>query len=267
MKKRRAAAVISVLLVAALSLLMIPTFAKYIVKKGEQSEITSQNFYFSSNFLKSGEVPTYEIYGDSVTFTVRNYIDSLRINGTAIDFTVTADSGTVRISNGSLTGAVSSSKNITFGSLTGAVSSSKNITLSYDFAADEPQKEITVWATGTGEFTQTLSAKFIFIQYDGLRYEIKDQPNRDYAELYIYTGNTAGNVTMNWNIANLVIDETNDYIFGNTTLNAAKNSVTVTDIPADTTVKIVFFKKIIAQDYTRGMTKTDGNITIALNNA
>lgn len=252
MKKRRAAAVISVLLVAALSLLMIPTFAKYIVKKGEQSEITSQNFYFSSNFLKSGEVPTYEIYGNSVTFTVRNYIDSLRINGTAIDFTVTADSGTVDISNGSLTGAVSSSK---------------NITLSYDFAADEPQKEITVSATGTGEFTQTLSAKFIFIHYDGLRYEIKDQPNRDYAELYIYTGNTAGNVTMNWNIANLVIDETNDYIFGNTTLNAAKNSVTVTDIPADTTVKIVFFKKIIAQDYTRGMTKTDGNITIALNNA
>ena len=107
MKKRRAAAVISVLLVAALSLLMIPTFAKYIVKKGEQSEITSQNFYFSSNFLKSGEVPTYEIYGDSVTFTVRNYIDSLRINGTAIDFTVTADSGTVYISNGRLTGAVS----------------------------------------------------------------------------------------------------------------------------------------------------------------
>lgn len=252
MKKRRAAAVISVLLVAALSLLMIPTFAKYIVKKGEQSEITSQNFYFSSNFLKSGEVPTYEIYGDSVTFTVRNYIDSLRINGTAIDFTVTADSGTVDISNGSLTGAVSSSE---------------SITLTYHFGSDEPQKEITVSATGTGEFTQTLSAKFIFIQYDGLRYEIKDQPNRDYAELYIYTGNTAGNVTMNWNIANLVIDETNDYIFGNTTLNAAKNSVTVTDIPADTTVKIVFFKKVIAQDYTRGMTKTDGNITIALNNA
>lgn len=252
MKKRRAAAVISVLLVAALSLLMIPTFAKYIVKKGEQSEITSQNFYFSSNFLKSGEAPTYEIYGDSVTFTVRNYIDSLRINGTAIDFTVTADSGTVDISNGSLTGAVSSSE---------------SITLTYHFGSDEPQKEITVSVTGTGEFTQTLSAKFIFIQYDGLRYEIKDRPNRDYAELYIYTGNTAGNVTMNWDIANLVIDETNDYIFGNTTLNAAKNSVTVTDIPADTTVKIVFFKKIIAQDYTRGMTKTDGNITIALNNA
>ena len=247
MKKRKIIAGVSVLLAVALLLCVILSVAKYIIKKGQQSELTSQNFYFSSNFLKSDEVPTYNIYGNTVTFAVRNYIDSFRVNATDINYTVSADSGALDILNGSLEGAASSSA---------------NITLSYDFAADELQKEITVSVTGTGKFTQTLSAKFIFIKYDGLKYEINDQADRDYAELYIYTGNTASDVTIAWNKAELLIDETNDYIFGNTTLNAEINSVTIRDIPADTTVKIVFFKKNIAQDYTCGITKSDGTINI-----
>ena len=247
MKKRKIIAGVSVLLAVALLLCVILSVAKYIIKKGQQSELTSQNFYFSSNFLKSDEVPTYNIYGNTVTFAVRNYIDSFRVNATDINYTVSADSGALDILNGSLEGAASSSA---------------NITLSYDFAADELQKEITVSVTGTGKFTKTLSAKFIFIKYDGLKYEIKDQADRDYAELYIYTGNMASDVTIAWNKAELLIDETNDYIFGNTTLNAEINSVTIRDIPADTTVKIVFFKKNIAQDYTCGITKSDGSINI-----
>ena len=240
MKKRRIIAGVSVLLGLIIVLCVALMLAKYKMNLGEQSELTSQNFYFSSNFLKSDEVPTYEIYGNTVTFAVRNYIDSFRVNATDINYTVSADSGALDILNGSLEGAASSSA---------------NITLSYDFAADELQKEITVSVTGTGKFTKTLSAKFIVIQYDGLKYEIKDQADRDYAELYIYTGNTASDVTIAWDKAELLIDETNDYIFGNTTLNAEINSVTIRDIPADTTVKIVFFKKNIAQDYTCGITK------------
>ena len=247
MKKRRIIAGVSVLLGLIIVLCVALMLAKYKMNLGEQSELTSQNFYFSSNFLKSDEVPTYEIYGNTVTFRVRNYIDSFRVNATDINYTVSADSGALDILNGSLEGAASSSA---------------NITLSYDFAADELQKEITVSVTGTGKFTKTLSAKFIFIKYDGLKYEIKDQANRDYAELYIYTGNTASDVTIAWDKAELLIDETNDYIFGNTTLNAEINSVTIRDIPADTTVKIVFFKKNIAQDYTCGITKSDGTINI-----
>ena len=248
MKKRKTVAVVSVLLVVTLLAFVIPSVAKYITKKGQQSELTSQNFYFSSNFLKSDEVPTYEIYGNTVTFAVRNYIDSLRINAADINYTVSADGGMFDVSNGSLAGAVSSSE---------------NITLSYNFAADELQKEITVSVTGTGNFTQTLSAKFIFIKYDGLKFEIKDQENRDYAELYIYTGNTASDVTINWDNSILLIDETNDYIFDN--LNSDKNSVTVTNISADTTVKIIFFKTDVSQDYTCGITKCDGTINILTN--
>lgn len=253
MRKRTVITVISVLLAVAILAFVVPTFAKYITNRGEQSELTSKNFYFSSNFLKSDEVPTYEIYGNTVTFALRNYIDSFRINKADISYTVTADGGTLDKSNGNLTGAVPSSDNI------------NNIKLSYDFATDEQQKEITVSVTGTGDFTKTLKAKFIFIKNDSLRYEIKDELNRNYAELYIYTGNTASNVTINWDKAKLLIDETNDYIFDNPNLNSDKNSVTVTNIPADTTVKIVFLKTDVSQDYTCGITKSDTTINILTN--
>lgn len=250
MKKRKTVAVISLFLAVALLLCILLSVAKYITKIGRQSELTSQNFYFSSNYLKAGEVPTYEIYGNTVTFAVRNYIDSFRINPTMIRYTVTADGCTVDQANGSLAGAVSSSENIT-------------VSYNFDLNPNESQKAITVSVTGTGDFTQTLQATFIFINNVGLRYEIKDKPDRDYAELYIYTGNTAGNVSIHWDKAKLLIDETNDYIFGNPSLNAEKNSVTVTGLTADTTVKIVFFKNDITADYTCLIKESGGTITIS----
>ena len=74
MKKRRDIAVVSLLLAVALLFCIIPSVAKYIIRKGQQSELTSENFYFSSNFLKpDNNPPVYEIYGDSVSFEVRNY--------------------------------------------------------------------------------------------------------------------------------------------------------------------------------------------------
>ena len=246
MRKRTVMTVISLFLVVTLLAFVVPTIAKYITNKGQQSELTSRNFYFSSNFLTSDE-PTYKIYGNTVTFAVRNYIDSLRVNATDINYDVWADSGALDIINGKLAGAASSSA---------------NITLSYDFAADELQKEIAVSVTGTGDFTQILKARFILIKTDSMRYEIKDLENRDYAELYIYTGKNASDVTISWDETKLLIDETNDYIFGNDTLTAEKNSVTVGNIPADTTVKIVFFKKDITADNTSPITNSNGTITI-----
>ena len=244
MKKRRVIAVISVLLAVALLLVAVPSVAKYVTNKKKQSELTSQNFYFSSNFLKSDQEPTYEIHGNTVTFSVRKYIDSLRVNDTDINFTVSAEGGTVYKTSDRLTEA----------------SPSADITLTYAFAADELQKVIPVSVTGTGKFTQTLKAKFVFIKPDSLTYKIEDQETQDYAELYIYTGNTARTVEITWNNAQLFIDETNDYIFGK--LNATKDAVSAIDIPADTTVKIVFFKNDIKQNYSCGITESNGTITI-----
>lgn len=251
MKKRIIIAGVSITLGLIIVLCVALLFAKYKMNLGEQSEITSRNFYFSSNFLKSDEEPpVYEIYGNTVTFEVRNFIDSLRINPTDIEFTVSAEGVTFK-------------NDKTSGTLNGGTANSDSITLTYDFSVNnEDRKEITVTTTGTGYFTQTLKAKFVLIKPGSLMYEIKDRKNRDYAELYIYTGNTARNaITINWNKDKILIDETNDYVFGK--LNSSKNSATTGNIAAYTTVKIVFLKNDIKANYTCGITKSDGTITIS----
>ena len=247
MKKRKTVAGVFVALSLIIVLCVTLMLAQYKINLGEQSEITSQNFYFSSNFLKSDEVPpTYEIYGNTVTFEVRNFIDSLRINATEINYTVSAEGGSLNKT----------------GTLTGGTAKSESITLTYAFADNEDQKDIIVTATGTGDYTQTIKAKFVLIKPYTLRYEIKDQVNRDYAELYIYTGNTARDaITINWNKDKILIDETNDYVFGK--LNSSKNSATTGNIAAYTTVKIVFLKNDITANYTCGITKSNGTITIS----
>lgn len=242
MKKRRIIAGVSVMLGLIVLLCVTLMFAKYKMNLGKQREITSQNFYFSSNFLKSDEEPVYEIYGNTVTFEVRNFIDSLRINTTDISYTVTADGCTIDTSSGTLTGGNASSQ---------------NITLSYGFPENEDRKEITVTVTGKGKdtkYTKELKAKFILIKPVNLSYEIKDKAGRDYAELYIYMGNTAQDVTIKWDKAKLLIDETNDYVFGK--LNSNKNAAENVNIAADTTVKIVFFKKDINQNYEKPLTES-----------
>ena len=208
MKKRKTIAVVSVLLAVVLLLCAILSVAKYIIKKGQQSELTSQNFYFSSNFLKSDEVPTYEIYGNTVTFEVRNYIDGMRINDSEIIYTATATEGNLKKADEMV---IDANTELT---LAGGAKNSESITLTYEFADGEEQKEITVTATSTGVYAKTLTAKFILLKPKSLAYEIKDEVNRNYAEMYIYMGNTAQNVTLSWDNAKLLIDETNDYVFG-----------------------------------------------------
>ena len=258
MKKRKIITGVSVALGLIIVLCVALMFAKYKINLGEQSEITSQNFYFSSNFLKADEVPTYEIYGNTVTFEVRNYIDSLRINDSKISYTVSTTAGSLKKADGMENYA---GEELT---LAGGAKNSDSITLTYEFAVGEEQKEITVTAESTGVYKKVLSAKFKLLKPDGIAYEIKDRVGRNYAEMYIYMGNTAQNVTLSWDEAVLVIDETNDYVFGNVQNKTSpdKSSVEINSITADTTVKIVFFKQDIRQDYTCGITKPNGTITI-----
>ena len=103
-----------------------------------------------------------------------------------------------------------------------------------------------------------LQAKFVFTK-PVLRYEITDSSGSYYAELYIHTANVEKTVTISWDTEELLIDETNDYVFGN--LTADKKSASVT-IPAHTTVKIAFFKNDITKNYSYALTKFDGTITM-----
>ena len=241
-KKKITVALVSAVSVLAIILCFAPSFAKYITTQGRQSELDSDHFYFSSDYLsESTMIPEHKIYGDSVSFEIRNYIDSSRVNASDIVYTVTATDGTLS-SNG--------------GTLIGGTEKCAKITLTY--SGEEAEKEITVTVTSSSPYVKELKAKFVFTK-PALRYEITDSVGSYYAELYIYTGDTAQTVTVNWDKAKLLIDETNDFVFGN--LTAEKNSASVS-IPAHTTVKIAFFKNDITKDYSYALTKFDGTITM-----
>ena len=248
-KKKITVAVISAVSVLTIMLCFAPSFAKYITTQGRQSELDSDHFYFSSDYLRSDDTPVYEILGNSITFELRNYVDSLRINGTDITYEATSPAGTISTSTGTLKGGTGRSA---------------NVTLSYSFSDDEQQKEIFVSVTGTGDYTETLQATFIFIKpTSNLKYEIKDSVGNNYAELYIYAANADMTADLSWNTDELLIDETNDYVFGRVTNDSLLHTGTATtkSIVAGTKAKIVFFKKNISEDYTRVMTETeDGTI-------
>ena len=242
-KKKITVAVISVVSVFALMLGIVPSLAKYVTEHGKQSEVVSDNFYFTSDYLSESAIPEYKICGDSVSFEIKNCIDSLRTNVENIEYTVSASDGGTLSSNG--------------GTLIGGTENCAKITLTY--SGEEVEKEITVTVTSTSPYVKELKAKFVFIK-PVLRYEITDSVGSYYAELYIHTANEAKTVTVKWDTAKLLIDETNDYVFGK--LTADKKSASII-IPAHTTVKIAFFKNDITKNYSCGATRFDGTIDMS----
>lgn len=235
--KKRIIAVVSAALLVLSVLCIAPALAKYTTEQGEQSEISSPEFYFTSDYLSESAIPEYKIYGSNIEFEIKNCIDSLRTNVADIEYTVSATDGTLS-SNG--------------GTLTGGTAGSDTITLTYS----GEEKEIIVTVKSTSPYVKELKAKFIFAE-SVMRYEITDSSGSYFAELYIHTANEAKTVTVNWNKTELLIDETNDYVIGN--LNADKNAASV-DIPAHTTVKIAFFKNDITKNYSCEPKKFDGTI-------
>lgn len=248
-KKKITVAVISAISALILMLGIVPSLAKYVTEYGKQSEVVSDNFYFTSDYLSESEsaIPEYKICGSEVEFEIRNYIDSYRVNASDIVYTVTANVGTLTQGGEPTSG----------GTINGGTKAAHTVTLTY--SGEEAEKEITVTVTSSSPYVKELKAKFVFTK-PVLRYEITDSVGSYYAELYIHTANEEKTVTISWAKTELLIDETNDYVIrGN--LNDAKNSVSVT-IPAHTTVKIAFFKNDITMNYSCGAKSFDGTITM-----
>ena len=243
-KKKITVAVISVVSFFALMLGIVPSLAKYVTEHGKQSEVVSDNFYFTSDYLSESAIPEYKICGDSVTFEIRNYIDSFRVNASDIVYTVSANVGTLTQGGEPTSG----------GTINRGTEKCAKIKLTY--SGEEVEKEITVTVRSSSPYVKELKAKFVFIK-PVLRYEITDSVGSYYAELYIHTANEAKEVTVKWDTAKLLIDETNDYVFGK--LTADKKSASII-IPAHTTVKIAFFKNDITKNYSCGATRFDGTI-------
>ena len=101
-KKKITVAVISAISALILMLGIVPSLAKYVKEHGKQSKVVSDNFYFTSDYLSESAIPEHKIYGDSVAFEIRNFIDSLRTNVANIEYTVSASDGTLSSNGGTL---------------------------------------------------------------------------------------------------------------------------------------------------------------------
>ncbi|MGN0820008.1 MAG: hypothetical protein ACI4M6_06470 [Christensenellaceae bacterium] len=254
MKKNRIIiTVISIAVLLTALLCIAPSFAKYLTKQSVQSELEADEFYFTSDYLKSEDTPVYIVSGNTVTFALNNFIDDFRINETDITYEATADYGALSLNGGTLTGGSALSE---------------SITLTYDFASDEEEKEITVTVISSAVYEKTLQAKFVLNKlYSGVKYEIKDSAGASCAELYIYVGDAVSGLTLLWDNAELLIDETNDYVYGNVTngISPVKSSATTKNIVGGTTVRIIFFKNDISDNFTCTIKKAaDGEIDLTL---
>ena len=112
---------------------------------------------------------------------------------------------------------------------------------------------------------KTLKAKIRLIKpSDPLKYYIEDLEGSNYFTLCIVALEDVI-VNLSWNNGKILIDETNDYIYG-TVENIGKSiskAVTKTIKPG-VIVKIVFFKKILTDNYSCDFISSNGTISIAI---
>lgn len=89
------------------------TFAKYTAAKGSRGTAIAEPFFFSSDLLESGEtIPYYQVEepkeGETIDFSfqVKNYMDSLRVNGEDISYTCRAENAKQDVLNGPAGGTI-----------------------------------------------------------------------------------------------------------------------------------------------------------------
>jgi hypothetical protein len=183
MKKRNMAkwylpilAIWAVLLVVVAVVQGFDTRAKYTMTKDDDVEAVAQAFYFESDLLDGG---TYELPAGTktITFTLKNYADSLRYAETDIKYEIKLDG--VKKTEGTLA--------------TGATRD-EGITITVEKAGT-----YTVAATAAAPYSKTLQAKFVVTEAtNGITWEVNDSVGSPIVQLTVRTGDYGGNLQLVW---------------------------------------------------------------------
>ena len=156
---------------------VIGIYAKYTVGEEAKGEISSPQFYFTSDLL-SETPPTYTLNPGqdgttSFSFDVRNYADALRYSSDDITYTVYV--------NGEIKET---------GTLTGNTASNATVTVSLANGGSH-----TVSVTGSAGFESTLFATVVVNPDDtAIYYNVKKEA--EYLLLTVWTKNISGTVTI-----------------------------------------------------------------------
>ena len=227
-------------LLVLIALISVGVYAKYISTRGKpDGTVTSQNFYFESDYLKENGA-TYTVNpstsGTNIPFELMNYADDYRASDFDVEYTVTvvaSDGSAPSVDNGSAV-------------LTKSGATKQRTVI---IKAANPGVTYTVTAVGqTGEkgYTKTLSASFTVnpIKENAYMY-VEDKG--EYVTLTVWTENLTGNVTITPENANELIPDNTDTKMSEWESNQAEFKDTFT--AEYSSYKYRFFKSDINKTY------------------
>lgn len=153
--------------------------AKYVEKEHKNASVTAKEFYFESDLLKEGgKEYTLNATTTSLSFSLKNYADELRVAEMEISYTVTVENLTVDYNGGDK-------------KLSAENKDTEKITLT----GFEKGKTYTVKAVGNGGYSKTLSATFTVRTEDTGFYKYIEIKEENCLYLTVWTGNVLGTVT------------------------------------------------------------------------
>lgn len=202
-KNRKLHIVCVVLAVLALVFALGGVYARYVVSNDGEGSLYAEDFYFTSDYLKqNGAIYTLstDASGEtSVTFSVRNFEDELRVNSRDIAYAIT------------VTGPEGFLLQQQDDKLGGNTKEDDVITLSALKAGENYTVTVTSQQTDGKGFVKTLSATFKVIQPEKTAYMHLDVSNPAYVVLTVWTKNLTGVAQISFP-AGLVPDETDAVI-------------------------------------------------------
>lgn len=212
------------------------TLAKYIDnKEHDDTNITTSEFYFSSNLLKEkdllGNIPVYELNQNTKELYVEllNYENDLLFSQTDIKYEISIYREEVlkETFNGVILSGSCNSVKIKFNNLSSG--------------------EYYVVAKSTTPFSKTIEAKIIVKNLDeSIMYSVDDIEGSTILKLILQINNYAGEIDINWN-SELLPDNTNIMFEGAID---GSNSHTI-EVTAYSSYVFVFYKKDITKTYTK----------------
>lgn len=259
--------------------------AKYVWEtQSEYAQISSPPFYFTADVLgdsvmsvtENGEysyddkqIRSWDLYGGGeheINIELRNYYDELRVTQEDIAFTVKV---TENASVNKNSGSFAANEDGTYAQQ----SDTLKLTIPSGYKEGD---EVAVTVASTSPYKKTIELSFkLHVSDHGLTYRVVDAVYSPYAELEIMNGtDNEAEITLNWNISELFIDNTNELTFNVgsdgifTPQEGTKdgNMKLSRPLKANESVSIFFFKNDTSRNYSTADTAVGADKIIAIAN-
>lgn len=253
-------------IILLISIMIAPTFSRYVYNNVRDLYLKSQNFSFSSNLLTNmgasyrysnwSGVDNYEI--DLQLYSYENELSLFTYEGEGLEYTITCEVADSTKATAHIGAIAEDPTDISYIPNTTNIKDVKIYLTPTENLEEGDTVEVTVTAITTEPYEKTISATFrIYVSGQNITYSIEDEETSIYATLkLVNTKSETNTITLSWDPEQVVIDVTHEYYenrisetYENVDGVEYVNSITFEMEPADVK-NIVFYKKDINADYT-----------------